>query len=104
MEKCRFHRSDQFQHWEQVRIMKMPPNCTSQHELIDVEIILICKQNYRSLLPRMLVMDNETRESRREAKNCLPAGVKRIADCLYSHMVDVFAWWNNAGMLYLVSP
>lgn len=89
MENCGPHGANLFDSCEQVAIFTMPPNCTSIHQEMDMEIISAWKLKYRLLLLGSILKGVGTRQQKRDYLSALTRGMNGFAEGHDPHMLDV---------------
>lgn len=89
MDNCGPHGSDVNDSRGQVTIFSLLPNCTSIHQLMDLEVISKRKTIYCRNLLAELIGDIENQDARREEHKKKSADMKIIAEGYDPHMHDV---------------
>ena len=89
LDNCGPHGEELIDPRGQVKVVFLPPNCTSMFQPMDAGVIAMLKKNYRyALLLRMLDIFDDRERLRKQAEN-MRAGTKGLQEGHAPHLLDV---------------
>lgn len=102
MDNCGPHGADLVDTRGQVKIIPLPPNCTSVHQPMDQGVIAAWKAKYRFRYLTELLENKESQQARRERSKNRKAGMKGMEEGYDPHMLDVSrlvaASWDDVSV------
>lgn len=89
IDNCGPHAADLHDSRDQVKILTLPPNCTSLFQPMDMGVIAALKLQYKSRLLERISCTIESRAALRLASRHMQAGTKGLDEGHDPHMLDV---------------
>ena len=96
MDNCGPHSADLHDRQEQVKILTLPPNCTSMFQPMDMGVIAALKLQYKSRLLQRISANIENRKALREQAKNMKGGTKGLDEGHEPHVLDVCELLSDA--------